>query len=255
MQCVCVCVFFPSILDIKFVGRTSRGHTEGRPHRIFNPPSFCGACLDFCREKDSAIPFPRRPWSRILCTNELIVLHPLGIFFLFFFVFSEKNPVCRDRTHVPTCQKVTRCRLSYRGRPATWLCLYSLCNSILLLPCLMMYCIVSVLFLMLLWCTCMAINVSVQYNGGLLPDIVLLLNQSYYHRGTRLNAMKRFCIYLQPMIPPNKRLDISPPWLGDAQKVKARSDFSLKTNITPTGGKTIIRHPSAWRIQVRPTCG
>ena len=25
---MCVCVFFPSILDIKFVGRTSRGHTE-----------------------------------------------------------------------------------------------------------------------------------------------------------------------------------------------------------------------------------
>ena len=24
--CVCVCVFFPFILDIKFVGRTSRGH-------------------------------------------------------------------------------------------------------------------------------------------------------------------------------------------------------------------------------------
>ena len=58
---VCVCVSFPSILDIKFVGRTSRGHTGGRSHRIFNPPSFCGACLDFCREKDSAIPFPRRP--------------------------------------------------------------------------------------------------------------------------------------------------------------------------------------------------
>ena len=59
--CPCVCVFFPSILDIKFVGRTSRGHTGGRSHRIFNLPSFCGACLDFCREKDSAIPFPRRP--------------------------------------------------------------------------------------------------------------------------------------------------------------------------------------------------
>ena len=58
---VVCCVFFPSILDIKFVGRTSRGHTGGRSHRIFNPPSFCGACLDFCREKDSAIPFPRRP--------------------------------------------------------------------------------------------------------------------------------------------------------------------------------------------------
>ena len=39
----------------------------------------------------------------------------------------------------------------------------------------------------------MAINVSVQYNGGLLPDMILL-TQCYYHRGTRLNAMKRFCI-------------------------------------------------------------
>ena len=81
---VCVCVFFPSILDIKFVGRTSRGHTGGRSHRISHPPSFCGACLNFSREKDSAIPFPRRPWSRILCTNDLIVLHPLGIFIFIF---------------------------------------------------------------------------------------------------------------------------------------------------------------------------
>ena len=66
--CVCVCVFFPFILDIKFVGRTSRGHTGeeeghtgGRSHRISHLPFFCGACLNFSREKDSAIPFPRRP--------------------------------------------------------------------------------------------------------------------------------------------------------------------------------------------------
>ena len=50
--CVCVCVCFPFILDIKFVGRTSRGHIGGRSHRISHPPSFCGACLDFSREKD-----------------------------------------------------------------------------------------------------------------------------------------------------------------------------------------------------------
>ena len=54
-------VFFSFILDIKFVGRTSWGHTGGRSHRIFHPPSFCGACLNFSREKDSALPFPRRP--------------------------------------------------------------------------------------------------------------------------------------------------------------------------------------------------
>ena len=51
--CVCVCVFFPFILDIKFVGRTSRGHTGGKSHRISHPPSFCGACLNSSREKDS----------------------------------------------------------------------------------------------------------------------------------------------------------------------------------------------------------
>ena len=45
-------------------------------------------------------------------------------FYFVFLVFSEKYPVCRDRTHVPTCQKVTRCQLSYRGRPART-CLYS----------------------------------------------------------------------------------------------------------------------------------
>ena len=39
----------------------------------------------------------------------------------------------------------------------------------------------------------MAIHVSVKYNGGLLPDIIPL-TQGYYHRGTRLNDMKRFCI-------------------------------------------------------------
>ena len=75
----------------------------------------------------------------------------------------------------------------------------------------MVYYIVSGLFLMFFWYSCMAINVNVQYNGGLLPDI-LLLTQCYLHRGTCLKAMKRFCI-LQPLIPP-KRFDIFPPITG-----------------------------------------
>ena len=53
-----------------------------------------------------------------------------------------------------------------------------------LLPCVMVYYIVSGLCLMFFWCPCMAINVNVQYNGGLLPDIILL-TQCYLHRGTR----------------------------------------------------------------------
>ena len=43
----------------------------------------------------------------------------------------------------------------------------------------------------------MAINVSVQYNGGLLPDM-MLLTQCYYHRGTRLKGHEEVS-YLQPM--------------------------------------------------------
>ena len=55
----------------------------------------------------------------------------------------------------------------------------------------------------------MAFNVvSVQHNGGFLPGIILL-NQCYFHGGTRLNAVKRFRIcslssYLNvlPLFPP-----------------------------------------------------
>ena len=45
------------------------------------------------------------------------------------------------------------------------------------------------------WCPCMVINVSVQYNGGLLPDIILLTQCDYHNRGTRLNAMKFFFVF------------------------------------------------------------
>ena len=38
-QTGCVCLFFPFILDIKFVERTSRGHTGGRSDRVSHPPS------------------------------------------------------------------------------------------------------------------------------------------------------------------------------------------------------------------------
>ena len=57
---------------------------------------------------------------------------------------------------------------------------------------LVVACCTTMFSLKVFWCPCMAINVvSVQYNGGFLPDI-LLLTQCYYHRGTRLNAIRGF---------------------------------------------------------------
>ena len=71
----------------------------------------------------------------------------------------------------------------------------------------MVYYVVSVLFLLFFWFPCMAINIGVQYNSGLLPDIILL-TQCYFHRGTRLNAMKSFFCILQPILPIEDQLFI-----------------------------------------------
>ena len=61
----------------------------------------------------------------------------------------------------------------------------------------------------------MAINVSIQYNVGLLPDM-MLLTQCYYHWSIRLNAMKMFC-------PGSLCSHLN------VLKVRVRSDFSLNT--------------------------
>ena len=55
-QCVYVCVCFLPIHS----GHQVRWTYQPGSHRISHPPSICGACLNFSREKDSAIPFPRR---------------------------------------------------------------------------------------------------------------------------------------------------------------------------------------------------
>ena len=108
-MCVCVCVFFPFILDIKFVGRTSLGHTEFFIHL----PSAVRALIFLTRRIQSSL-------SLVDCEVEFCVLTIYSFttrwsFYFYFLIFREKNPVCQARTHVPTCQKVTRLPLSYRG--------------------------------------------------------------------------------------------------------------------------------------------
>ena len=55
LSVLCVC-FLPI-----HSGHQVRWMYQPGSHRISHPPSFCGACLNFSREKNSAIPFPRRP--------------------------------------------------------------------------------------------------------------------------------------------------------------------------------------------------
>ena len=81
---MCVCVFFPFILDIKFVGRTSPGHTGGRSHRISHPPSFAVRAFIFlARRIQPIISLVDREVEFCVPTIK-IVLHPLGIFFFVF---------------------------------------------------------------------------------------------------------------------------------------------------------------------------
>ena len=75
----------PTVILYTFINHHRWTYQPGSHRRkvtldISYPPSFCGACLHFSREKDSAVSFPRRPRGRILYTNDLMVLHLLGIF-------------------------------------------------------------------------------------------------------------------------------------------------------------------------------
>ena len=86
---MCVRVFFPSILDIKFVGRTSRGHTGVRSHKISHPPSFCGACLNFFLAR-SIQPFLSLVDREVeFCVLTILIVLHLGIFFVI--VFGEEQ--------------------------------------------------------------------------------------------------------------------------------------------------------------------
>ena len=105
-MCVCVCVVtsHPIYSGRQTCGRTSRGHTGRRSHNI-SPPSFCGTCLNFYREKDLAVSFPRRCRSRISnfvyprINRSPSIGHNL---------FVRKHPSSCDctefRTHVPTSE-------------------------------------------------------------------------------------------------------------------------------------------------------
>ena len=59
---------------------------------------------------------------------------------------------------------------------------------------------------------CMAINVSVQYNGGLLPDIILLTQPMLLPSGNPFKCHEEV-LSLQPTIPP-RCFDMFPPDWG-----------------------------------------
>ena len=70
MNSVCVCVLLSHLLWTSGLWDEPAGVTQEEGSHRISPPSICSACLNFPREKGSAVPFPLRPLSRILCTND-----------------------------------------------------------------------------------------------------------------------------------------------------------------------------------------
>ena len=116
MNC-CTNIFcYPLYSERQTCGRTSQGHT-GKSHRI-SPPSFCGACLNYYREKDSfSPPFP----SSTVKSN---FVHPRNNRSRLLDLFGTMRGKISVRVIAPRFeltsqrQKVSRLQLNHRGRPA-----------------------------------------------------------------------------------------------------------------------------------------
>ena len=69
--CVCVCVFFPVILDIKFVGRTAAGVTqeEGQTGFLIHLPSAVRALIFLARRIQPVLSLVDREVEVCVLTN------------------------------------------------------------------------------------------------------------------------------------------------------------------------------------------
>ena len=109
-----MCVLFSQfILDVKIVGSTSRGHTGFLTHL---PSAAVLALIFLVRRIQPFLSLVDREVD-FLRTNDLIVIHLLGIYLILFIylVWKKKIPGTEIRTHVQTRQKVTN-QMSYRGK-------------------------------------------------------------------------------------------------------------------------------------------
>ena len=112
---MCVCVLPDIYSGRQTFGLTSRGHTGGRSHRI-SPSFFCGACLNFYREKVSVVPsstvksnfvYPRINRSRLV--GHVFKEKPWGKK-LFVFFFVRKNPSSYSTSIIMPPMTHRRCR-------------------------------------------------------------------------------------------------------------------------------------------------
>ena len=118
------CVFFPFILDIKFVERTSRGSHRRKVTGFFiHLPSAVRALIFLARRIQSFLSLVDREveFAGILCTNDLIVLHSLDIIYIYtapvyiYVLLVSKIPFAGIELTPQRFRRFTRLPLNYRG--------------------------------------------------------------------------------------------------------------------------------------------
>ena len=127
---MCVCFFFPFILDVRIVGCTCRvTQEEGNTGCLIHLPS-AGPALTF--------PVKVRPFLSLVDRGvEFCVLTILSfstcwafLFIYFIFIFVRKNPSYRDSNSRPNVSEVLGLPTELPGRPA----LSSVCVCLCFLP-------------------------------------------------------------------------------------------------------------------------
>ena len=116
--CVCVCVFSfrsfwtSSSLDVPAGVNQEEGHTGFFIHL----PSAVRALIFLARRIQPFLSLVDREVEFCVPNDlDLIVLHSLGILFYLFYFLVRKIPFTGIELTSPTCQKVSRLHLSYRG--------------------------------------------------------------------------------------------------------------------------------------------
>ena len=110
-------VFFPFILDVRFVGRTSRGHTGF----LIRLPSAVHALIFLARRIQSFLSLVDREvgFCVLLAIQSFSTCSAFYLFIYWSIFFSEEEFRYRDSNSCPnTCQKVSRLPTELPGRPA-----------------------------------------------------------------------------------------------------------------------------------------
>ena len=109
---MCVCVFFHLFWTVKFVGCTSRGpQEEGNTGFLIHRPSAAHVFIFHARRIQPFLALVDR-------YVEFCVLTIKSSSCWVFFFLVRKIPVTGIRTHVPTCQKLTKLPTELPWRPA-----------------------------------------------------------------------------------------------------------------------------------------